>query len=1014
MTVHALHHDPRAAPEFQARLSAPRPIGVLASVIFVFEGFELDEERLELRRGGAPLPTNPLLVRLLLALVRDAGQLVTKDELVERVWAGRPVADNVITVSMARLRQLLGRSPAAASLVVTVYGRGYRFAGEVAVRSAGAGSGPAPRATELAPPFVGRQRVLERLRSALAAARDGRGRLCALLGEPGIGKTRAVEMLEREAGASVRVAWGYCRQAGDTPPLWPWLRLLREIVVETDVTQAELERALGPLGAELRALMDEPGATLHALPSEGAVDPRRHHVFDAVLRTLALAAERGPRLLVLDDLHGADAASIELLGLLLDQLAHLPILVVATLRTGSGGAPPRPETQLPLVLGHRNCEAILLERLSAEEVAEYVAAVAGDVGGTLGRAVFAKSEGNPFFMVELSRGLPDAERSAGDALAVSKTALELLRQRLAQLGTETREVLSAAAVIGRSFELSLLAAVTDRAPDALIVSLDEALAADVVVAAKDSTTAFEFGHELLRAALYDAQSPAEQRRWHLGIGAALERRASAGEDVPAAELAYHFHAALPEGDLRKTIDHCRRAAAAAIAVAANPDVVRYARRALQALDLMPNPSLRLRGQLLYMLALFARGDGVEFPRAITKVIRLAREQGDGPLLVSAAAMLNPHRGVAALPGATEALEHALTLLHRGERAHDASRAVALAGLALAPPRCYAAELSEPLVDEAISVARTSGGATALRVALESKLYLRGGPAYRDASRALASEVQQLASQNRRVMPVVPITLALHEALVALQRGELAAAGASIDEAVARARELRHGELRWHGERARVLLSMQQGGASDGVAELQALHRRAEQRPVLGTAVYCAFDRLVALPELAGMALPVPIDAATRKALEPDGSEPPSVWSLQVRALAAAGLMGEARAALRAVAPVDLAKLPCDTSYLGTLGHLARAALRLNELEHVEALHALLARFPNDLAVHESIACEGAVPHLLGLLARALGRQAEARTQLEAGLAMNERVGLTVRAAEARAALAELGPASRRA
>jgi tetratricopeptide (TPR) repeat protein len=340
--------------------------------------------------------------------------------------------------------------------------------------------------------------------------------------------------------------------------------------------------------------------------------------------------------------------------------------------------------------------------------------------------------------------------------------------------------------------------------------------------------------------------------------------------------------------------------------------------------------------------------------------------------------------------------------------------VALAGLAMAPPRCYSAELAEPMVDEAIAVARTAaGGATALRVSLESKLYLRGGPAHRDEARALAIEVQRLASQHRRVMPVVPITLALHEALVALQRGELAVAGASLDEAVVRSRELRHGELLWHATRARALLSMQQGGVTDAATELRALHLRAEHRPILGTAAYCAFDRVVALPELTGQALPAPIDAATHKALESDGSEQPSVWSLQVRALAAAGLLGEARAALRGVAPADLVKLPCDTSYLGTLGNLARAALRLNELEHAEALYELLARHPGEFAVHESLVCEGAVPQLLGLLARALGRQAEARTQLEIGLAMNERAGLQLRATEARAALAELGPASRR-
>ena len=572
-------------------------------------------------------------------------------------------------------------------------------------------------------------------------------------------------------------------------------------------------------------------------------------------------------------------------------------------------------------------------------------------------------------------------------------------------------------MIGRGAELSLLATVIERAPDALISCLDEALAADVIVAAKDSTTAFEFDHELLRDAARDALSPAEQRRWHLRVGAALEQRAAAGEDVPAAELAYHFHAALPEGDLRKTVDHCRRAAAAAGTVFANSDVVRYARRALQALDLMPHPSLRLRGRLLYMTALYARGDGVEFPRAIHSVMRLATEQGDGDLLVSAAAMLNPHRGMAALPGATEALESALLLLDPAQPTHAGSRAVALAGLASAPPRCYIAAECEPLVEDAIVIARGSGNANALRVALETKLYLIGGPAQPAAARALAIEVQQLASQYRRLAPVAPMMRALHEALAALQRGEPAASLASLDEALALGRELRHGELSWHAERARTLVSQQFGGKPFEPTELPALHRRAEQRPIICTPAYCAFDRLVSIPqlsipELAGDKTKATPDEDTRAALAFDGSEPVSVWALKARALAATSLTGAARAALRRLAPAELAALPCDSGYLGTLGHLARAALRLGELEHVAALHALLARYPSGFAVQESFLCEGPVPHLLGLLDMALGRHAAAIEQLEAGLAMSERVGLSRIAAEASAAISEARAAAR--
>src|SRR5688572_26021835 len=162
-------------------------------MILGFDDFELDDERLELRRGGKLLKVEALVVRLLSALVRNAQRLLTKEELVEQVWEGRAVADNVITVSMARLRKALGHKRGEREFVATVYGRGYRFVRAVAVRDGTAFAAPPPeQASPIGPPFVGRERVLGRLLRAFGEARAERGRMCALIGEPGIGKTRTV------------------------------------------------------------------------------------------------------------------------------------------------------------------------------------------------------------------------------------------------------------------------------------------------------------------------------------------------------------------------------------------------------------------------------------------------------------------------------------------------------------------------------------------------------------------------------------------------------------------------------------------------------------------------------------------------------------------------------------------------------------------------------------------------------------------------------------------------------
>jgi DNA-binding winged helix-turn-helix (wHTH) protein len=955
-------------------------------VIFAFDEFELDAERLELRRSGAPLKVDALVLRLLVALVRNPGQLVSKDELVDDVWEGRAVADNVLTVSMARLRKTLGHARGAREFVINVYGRGYRFVRPVIARTAPANLAPAPpHVASAAAPFVGRERVLSRLHDALGEAIAGRGRVCALSGEAGIGKTGVVEAFERALPPGrAEIAWGYCREGADTPPLWPWLRVLRGVVEPDEL--ARLTQQLGEAGRD-------PGGQGFA----------RHHGFDAILRAVSAAAERAPRVLVFDDLHRADSASLELLGMLVDEIARARVLVIATLRHARGRRAPRPETLLPYVLGHRNCERIALERLRAEDVAAYVGALLDDGDGEIGRAVFEKSEGNPFFMAELARDVRDAPAPGATTLAVSDSALELIRQRVVRLDAPARELLAAAAVIGRSFELPLLSLVLGREPAALIADLDAALDAEIAVAAPDSVTAFAFGHELLRAVLADALPPRERRRLHLRAGEALEQRQRAGDAVAASDLAYHFYAALPDSDPRKTVDVCRAAAEAAAAAFANADVVRYTRHALEALELVPAPSARLRMGLSMTIAVYARGHAPrEAARALHQALRLAREHGDGRSLVRAGAMLNPHPGYRPHPEGVAALEPALPLLDPNDDGDRGARAIALATLAYSAPNAFSRGDAEALIAEAEHLARGASAEHPLRVALAAKLYVQGGPAHAASRPAVEAELERLAREFPTRMRVLPAELALHRALDALQRGDAAAMNAAIERAVLRCRELRHLELSWHSQRFAALARVNAGMWPAGLTALEALHRQAEQRAIFGSEPFCAFDRAVVFGELSEALV---LDDALRSALEFTAGDPPSLWSLNVRALAAAGLHDEARAALGAVAPAALAQLPCDANYLGTLGHLARGALAIGARAYYEPLYALLAPYPGHFAAHVAFSCEGSVAQLLGMLAAALGRHDAAIAHFTRGVAENDRFGLLPRAAEARLQLA---------
>jgi hypothetical protein len=177
-----------------------------------------------------------------------------------------------------------------------------------------------------------------------------------------------------------------------------------------------------------------------------------------------------------------------------------------------------------------------------------------------------------------------------------------------------------------------------------------------------------------------------------------------------------------------------------------------------------------------------------------------------------------------------------------------------------------------------------------------------------------------------------------------------------------------------------------------------LHSRASRLGLLGTALFCAYDLTVLLPDAAH-------DDSVRAALQYDAEDSPAFWALKVRAMAVSGLHNEARAALRTVPPARLSLLPCSSQYLGTLGHLTRAVLLLAEPSYYGPLATLLERYPEHFAAHLFCPSDGAVAQLRGMLAHASDQSGKAIEHLERAVDKNERAGLVACAAEARLLLA---------
>jgi eukaryotic-like serine/threonine-protein kinase len=920
-------------------------------MILSFDKFAFDTEMLELRREGELVPSDALLLRILAALGMRAGQLVSKEELVLAVWGKRVVTDNALTVAIARLRKLLGQERDKREFIVTVYGRGYRFTASVV-----AGTSP-PRArpglvASPAPLFVGRDPVMKHLRAALAAARDGRGSACMLLGEPGIGKTRAVETLANEAAqAGIPVAWGYCREVGDTPPLWPFAQLVREVLAKVPLDAAEGQ--LGRLMPHLQRLLPELADP--APPQLGSWNTRpsptlKHELFDATARLFAIAARRSPCVLILDDLHRADPASLELLRYLMDELAVTGIALYGMVRSSD-----EPHPHLSHVLGHRNVTRIALPPLSEQDVADYVSSVLHEPHPALAQAVFLKSEGNPFFMTELLRHVREGDRVEPAALHVSDAALELVRQRAAKLDDAARGLLSHAAVIGRRFDLPLLHTISGGSIDSLMTALDDALARGVVTTEANGATAFAFAHELLRSALYDALPRRERRGLHLTVARALEQRAELGENVPAADLAYHYRAALPQSDPRKVVQHCREAAKQAAYLQSYTDAARYMGYARQALDLLEHPSPRLRMALLLHQATFLHTHSIrEAEPLIRSAIEIARAQRAGDALANAAILLDPFPGATASSDSCSLLEEALQLLP--EDAHG-PRARVLSRLATMPPLAYDVARGSAVLARAKRLAQTSGEPLAIYLARVAELYRNYEPTSPLELDRTLDEVERL-SRDAMAMANQPVLRESYRAIAALQAGDLEAMNAAIARGAAHCRQL-DTERGWFFDRFAAIALVNAGRLEEGAALLEPLHHRTRGDSFYYTNVLCAYDECVVLGRPASLPL-----YELRNLFAQNPGDPPNVWALKVRTLTAAGLHDDARALLGQIKAAQLASLPHDHDYLGTLGALARASTTLRMSEYSAALQPLLSPYANLFAANTTFFNEGRIADII--------------------------------------------------
>jgi tetratricopeptide (TPR) repeat protein/class 3 adenylate cyclase len=696
-------------------------------------------------------------------------------------------------------------------------------------------------------PYVGRQSEVALLEAHVIRACAGEGRIVAVVGEAGAGKSRLLhELRERVAHTQhVRLLNGRCRAYGDVAPCAPFIDIVREALeLELAADSAAVVRRIRAIDVSLEPFLPlylhllSVASESHPLPRHLQGEHLQAPLLDALAALLTAVAAHRPVTVLLEDWHWADAASRAALDRIAEIVAAHPLLFIVTSRHERDPFDrwPAHGTRIQLEpLGYEASTAIMRAVLRADVVAEELA-----------RRVFERAGGNPFFLEQVCWALVEqaavivqggkaVARDDGCALSLPDTVQAVIRTRLDKLEPDAREVLRVASVIGREFQHAILARAVGPGTG-LAAAIQRLKAVGLVQEASVAPEPiYRFRHVLTRDVSYDSLLAYQRASLHEVVGRALESRLEEGlddrRDDHAGLLMHHFACA---GAWPEAIRYGRLAAERASALSQFADALATRDRVLAWLERLPDdeatrelravllleqerecetlglrgrqrqivseliahlaplgPSTRLaeaylrQGDLLTLLKHFGPAD-----RALGTALRISREYGDAALernALRSIGLLRWHEG--RFPEALAITEHALAI----DRACGADLAVVgdltNLGNILKGMGNHAAALSR--IEEAQSILSRSQDPKKLSYALHTLANVHREMGNLDAALACLRRADEASRVH-----FLPIQRSFHLTSMAhihLQQGNLDGALENYHEAVALSRRARHAE-----------------------------------------------------------------------------------------------------------------------------------------------------------------------------------------------------------------------------
>lgn len=646
--------------------------------VLTFLTYALDAANAQLRRGDTVIPLRPKTLAVLQFMAEHSGRLVTKAEILDAVWPDTAVTESTLTSSIKELRRVLDDDPKSPRVIETAHGHGYRFIAEVGVGTpvsgvgsqvSGSGFSPAPstrhpKPSSPTPSLVGRNADLAQLDTWLARVFARERQVGFIAGDAGMGKTALVDVFCAQLrAAGVLVAHGQCLEHhGASEPYLPVLEGFERLCATAE-------------GAPLLALLRRHAPTwlaqLGGLLAPEELETLQRHLAgttrERMLREMAslVVALPAPLVLVLEDLHWSDNATIDLVAALAQRRDPAPLLVIGTYRPVDVVIDDHPFRNVHQQLrAHGRSRELWLQPLDERAVTDYVSARWAGLAAskTLARAIHGRTDGNPLFVVSVADYLA-AEGVVADTggqcvltkdisavrLGVPQGLRPMINTQIDRLVEADRELLEASSVVGRTFSAALVARALDTGVvdvearlerlarrGQLVRNAGEATWPDGTVAGR-----YELIHSLHQHELIERVPPARRRQLHERIATRLQDGYASRTAEIASELAYHFEAA---GQAERAVPYLEEAATRAIRRGGSAEAGALFERALAVLnELPPNPERILRTirvSMSYAIAMQVRlGPTPELEAVCERARALSEETDDLPQLFQALGIL---------------------------------------------------------------------------------------------------------------------------------------------------------------------------------------------------------------------------------------------------------------------------------------------------------------------------------------------------------------------------------------